>query len=349
MPDTARPSTLLWIDARQSAFAAAVAERAGLEVVGVAVAPGAPGSPGAAEAPWAPERLFPEASISTDLRAAIAELKPDLAVFLSGRGAEPTAGRRGAPPLMDASVRTLCETHGVRVMTLEPVPGSLDELRRLEGAAVDVVPLLARSPAYLDAVEAIDQLGAVRTAAATLLGGAAAGSLGARLFDAMHLLHGLLGVPESIDAAHAPVDARVGAPPPTASLALLEGDMTANLRFAGARAASVCLSNRGGQWFRGLTLLGERGRMRLDERGFEIISPEGESLDRSSAREAVDESVRPAVRAVASSIARLLDRHAPTPAPVPIREVLAMCEAATLSAQTGQAESPHTVLAMMGG
>jgi hypothetical protein len=343
MPDTSRPSTLLWIDANQAAFAHAVAERAGLRVVGVAVAPG-----GAGEGPGAAE-LFPDAAHSSDLRATIARLKPELAVLLTARSAEPTAGKRGPSPAMDGGVRALCDAHKVRLVSLEPTPGSLDDLRRAEWPGTEIVPLLARSRSYLDAVEAIEELGAVRTAAVTLLGGATAGSLGARLFDAMHLLHGLLGTPESIDAAHAPVDARVAPPGATAPLAEFVGDMTANLRFAGARAASVCLSSRGGQWFRGLTLLGEHGRMRLDERGFEIISPDGETRDASSARAPVDASVRPAVRAVAEAIARTLDRHAPPLAPVPVREVLAMCEAATLSAQTGQAESPQTVLAMMGG
>ena len=57
------------------------------------------------------------------------------------------------------------------------------------------------------------------------------------------------------------------------------------------------------------------------------------------------ESVDPgAVGAIADAIVRLLDARAQASAPVDLAGVLAIGEAALLSARTGQGESPSTIL-----
>ena len=59
----------------------------------------------------------------------------------------------------------------------------------------------------------------------------------------------LLGEPETIDAAYiAPGHGKGVHALPGESLRGLEGDLTANLRFADGRAAGLAVSNQGARW-----------------------------------------------------------------------------------------------------
>src|SRR5690606_18382430 len=96
---------------------------------------------------------------------------------------------------------------------------------------------------------------------------------------------------------------------------------------------------------------GDNGRIRFDERSFEHISEQGQTVDSSGGGRrrsaAPDDGIDdPAIEAVADGIKRMLDPHAPKSPPVDLGAVLAICEAAILSARTGQPESPATILRM---
>lgn len=341
-PDPARRTVAL-LRPEQSALARAVADAARLDLRAVHAAPG-PGSRSDAAADLDPAEPF------DDPRRALTE--PDAEgglVLLLARPAE----LDGVEP---EQLVTLAKQRSMRVVTLEPLPASVRAAIRMEDAGllewVRPMPLLRRAPIFVAAEDALENFGPIRTAALAGRCSAAHGSLAARLFDAMHLLHSLLGVPESVDASVvAPLPAADDAGPP--SLVRLRGDLTANIRTGGARAASLVLSDRAGRWFRGVTILGEAGCLRLDERGFEHVDPDGSLLDSTTEPPArpSDASVAAAAPfsaadSLAAALDRMLDPRLPTPPIAAAQEILAMCEAAVLSARTGQSESPRTVLDM---
>jgi hypothetical protein len=162
----------------------------------------------------------------------------------------------------------------------------------------------------------------------------------------MLVVHALLGVPETIDAAHVPADPL--APPGATPQALrsLQGDLGASLRFSGRRAATISISNDAGPWFRGLTILCERGSIRACEQGLQRFGPDGTLLDATPAGATEKD---PGLHALVTAITRALDHRIPAPPPADLPAVLAMCHAALLSARTSQAEPPATLLRMASG
>jgi len=162
----------------------------------------------------------------------------------------------------------------------------------------------------------------------------------------MMTVHAVLGVPESIDATiitpHQTAGLHRAAPE---SIGALAGDLTANLRFSSPRAASLTLSDRGGRWFRGVALVGDSGCVRIDDDSFERIDQDGNTVDSTTElREQASPSDDPAVRAVCRQIADAMNPRVPAPAQQDMREVLAMCQAAILSARTSEPEAPSTIL-----
>lgn len=341
--------TLLWLRPEQAQLARALAERVGLEIALYATPP-ASRSTGAADTLAG---AFPGAEPAGDLRHALTAPGLDLALFLTPEAPEPGAGP-DTSPADDPEILRYCRTSGVTIATIEPAPATVMDWRALEDAnlltPIRVLPLLAHTPVFADASEAISTFGPVRTVAVAARAVRRDGSLGARLFDAMHLVHALIGLPESIDATfiphrQAPTHQRPAHSPPE-SIRRLHGDLTANLRYApGAAAASITLSSRAGHWFRGATLLSDHGCIRLDETGFQRFDTEGAMVDSSEPRTIEGE---PDIDAIASALTRLLDPHKPAPPPLDLPPILAMCEAAILSAHTGQSEPPAAILRMAG-
>lgn len=319
-----------------------IATRASLNVVAAAIPPAMRSLPDAGLVGEA----FPAIELAADLRQAIASPDLDLALLLTPDASEPGAAP-DAGPLDDPDLIRTVRAAGLTLVSTEPEPGSTLGAKRLDDAGLvapfRIVPLLTRTPVFADASDALESFGAVRTIAFAARASAAAGSLGARLFDAMQAIHALFGVPDSIDAAYVPHDnptATTASPPP---IRRLHGDMTANLRFAPGQAASVTVSSRAGRWFRGLTLLSERGCIRIDESGFERFDPDGALVDSSEPRPLEDDL---AIDTIADAVARTIDPRRPDPPPLDLPPVLAMCEAAVLSAHTGQAEPPAAILQM---
>ena len=344
--DAAR-RTLLWLRPDQADLARALSERVALDITAVGTPPAARGTP----AGDALRSVFPSAQPIDDLRHTLTSGGFDLALFLSADPAEPGASPDSAP-CDDPEILRYCRGAGVIVATLEPSPASamtcvsLGEANLL--APIRIIPLMAHSPVLADASDAIATFGPIRTVAIAARAARPAGSLGARLFDAMHLVHSLLGLPESIDAAYVPhqgLTPQPGAHTPPESIRRLHGDLTANLRYPPGHAASLTLSSRGGRWFRGVTLLSDSGCLRLDETGFQRFDPQGELADASEPRQIEGP---PGVATIADALGRLLDPHKPDPRPIDLPPVLAMGEAAVLSAHTAQAEPPAAILRMAG-
>lgn len=318
-----------------------------------------------------------------DLRTALASTKAGLVLLAAPGGIG--SGRGGAS---EAEIEALfaCADRGVRVASLEPMPGSILHLPQDpsgidDGAGMGVaigpepseepiaggaasewatfVPLARLSKPVREAGEILAQLGTMSMVSVQALCGPGQGSLGARMYDAMEMIAWLLGTPDRVDAAYVPPTAngrgRSVHALPGDSLVGLEGDLSANLRFADGRAASVVASNRAGRWSRAITVVGEKGRLRFYDDGLDWISPEGAVLDssrdaarvRGSAQQ--EAAIAPAARVIGDQLARLLDAAGPVDAPTNIGAVLSMAGAALLSARTGESESPETLLRMARG
>lgn len=352
---TSPTPVLAWLEPSQQPLLEAVAARAKLRIVG-AGSPASSARAGAIRIEGAQE--------FTDLRSVLTSTEAAAVLLMTGAGAEPIAATGEQSPLRDAELLRLCQSRSMAVLPLEPLPSSAADLAALAPAAnsehwgwTPMLPLLARSRVFFDAAEALQAFGPPRTLSISFWSGPGQGSLASRLFDASLLAHTLLGVPESIDAS---VVTRVSVSgvrmAPGETLRDLRGDLTANLRYAGAKAASFSLSDRGGRWFRGVSIVGDAGRLRFDEKCFEHITVEGTTADSSAPprRRSGSAAVPPeladvgAAEAIAEAISRALDPHALKAPPLDLAAVLATCDAAILSARTGQPESPATILRMAG-
>ena len=163
------------------------------------------------------------------------------------------------------------------------------------------------------------------------------GSLFARLFDAIDLLEVLCGDVEMMDAALA---GPLSAPPD--SLSGLHGHLTLNMRYSGNCCSCVALSNCAGSWFRGVTVLGEAGCLRIDDQGFEWVAPDGEIIDSDRQKKRATPGELIAVHTI-----RLLENLQTTEPPPVHAKLLAVCEATRLSCRTGQGEAPRKMLEML--
>jgi hypothetical protein len=170
-----------------------------------------------------------------------------------------------------------------------------------------------------------------------LRSGPGQGTLFARLFDAMDLVFTLCGVVETMDAALA-----TPLPGVPDTLAGLHGHLTLNMRFPGNRCACVAVSDRAGAWFRGVTVLGDGGCLRINDSGFDWIAPDADVLESHH-----DDRILSVGELVGEQISRLLKRLDVNEAPPDNARLLALCEAARLSCRTGQGEAPRKMFEMM--
>jgi hypothetical protein len=243
------------------------------------------------------------------------------------------------PGAIGSDERRLLREAGVPVISSVPMPGSVAEIADdpREAEVGRFVPLMRRSPGYRAAREVFDQFG--RPQCASIVAGSAGGegTLFARLFDAMDLAESLCGPIKELGAAlWRPV---AGVPETLAGLA---GHLTANVRFADNRCAAVAVSDHAGRWLRQVTVLSEGGRLSIDDAGFEWVSPEGQVSDSHREKGRLGHGDLVAIHA-----RRLLEgADAADPRPDGAR-LLAVCEAARLSARTGADEAPRKVLEMM--
>lgn len=339
---------MVWCEEERAEFLRAVARAADLSVVGAGCETKGR-SAGVAS-------VFGCGSVD-DLRSALTEGDCDLVLIASA------GGFGGASSPGDAGAVLTARQRGIRVVSLEPLPASALELSGPwssagsgSGAggirAVDAarfVPLARTSRSFREASEVLEMFGRARTLLVEALCRPEEGSLGARLFGAVEVLVWLMGEPESVDAAYAAPKSGLLVPLPGESLRDAHGDVTANFRFGDGRAAALVASDQSGRWSRGATLLGEGGRLRIFDDGFEWVSTAGERVDsaRQTKRRGETQEMPRSVEAVSEAISRLLDPATPDEGPLDHASVLAVCQAALLSTRTGSAESPSTIRRMM--
>lgn len=358
VPTPASHRVIAWLRPDQVALARAVAEAAGLSFA-------AAGSPARGQATSIAGELGCPAI--DDLRLAIAtarlpapdaDASPDRASMVWMLDPGEFAASPGDD---DTSALLAARERGVRVASLEPIPASALALGGpgLAGEeppparatdSIRLVPLARFAAAYRNAADIVQSLVPPRLLVHEAWATPVEGSLGARLFAAMDLVVALMGEPETIDAAYVGPKAGALHTLPGESLRDLHGDLTVNMRFADARAACLALSNQGGRFSRGTTIIGNAGRLRVFEDGFEWTDPAGQKLDESRPASRRRGSPPPdhAAATLADALSRLLEPGQPDAAPVNVESALVLSQTALLSARTGQAESPSSVRRMAG-
>jgi predicted dehydrogenase len=293
-----------------------------------------------------------ETAAVDDLRTMLAS--PDAELILVGAPGPVGASVSAA----DAEALLAAHARGVRIATLEPIPSSaLDLASWLAGGAVvrpldtlRFIPLAQHAAPFRLAEDVLRNFGHIRTVVVEAWSLPHEGTLGARLFGALAVVQSLLGEPETVDAAYAAPSQGSGIHPlPGETLRNLAGDITACMRFADGRLASVTVSDQGGRWNRTATLVGPAGRLRIFDDGFEWIGPGGDKLDELRPKRARG-SAQPAhaVEAIAHALSRMLDPGNLDATPLDHATIMAMAQATLLSARTGEPESPSTIKHMVG-
>lgn len=328
--------TLCWLREAQIPLVQAVAAQIGLHIV-------AAGTEERGRAAAIASELGPDVRAEHDLRAAVSTT--DAALILL---ADP--GDFGELPA-DAAAIASARARGTAVCSLEPIPPSMAAIgasewtQSLEGSPLHFHMINAASPQsntpIVEALHAMESFGQATALALGVTAGPDAGSLGARIFAAMDLLFLFAGQPELISASIA--QPRGLRSPRLDRLAQTHGMLTASVRFADHRAATILASNQSNPWHHGLTILGASGRMRIWDEGFVWTDPRGQVVDEHRVEAAT--VTNPAAASLAERIRRAL--HTPTPC-AHHATVLAMAETALLSARTGNAESPATLLRLAG-
>jgi hypothetical protein len=356
-----RPSLIARLEPAQTEFLRAIALEADLAIAGA-------GCPTRGQSDAAARSLG--CAPINDLRQAISESKVDLLLMLAAADIDLLAVERDhRKPI--AKIATIEPIPDSAFAPVAPPAGDASAARTL--SPVHFLPLTRFSPAFRSAADLLPTFGPLRTLSHESYCLPAEGSLGARVFAAMDLVHRLLGEPDRIDAAYSPpASASPAAVTVGETLRGLRGTITANLRFSGNRSATFTLSDQGSRWNHTTTLLGDGGRFRLIDDGFEWLGLTGTPLDDMSHKRRkkkidrtppADDAVPPAglhasvgdagafspagVAAVAEAIARLLDNKLFPEPPADVTAALALGQTALLSCRTGQPESPRTIRRML--
>ncbi|MBI1367952.1 MAG: hypothetical protein GC162_04785 [Planctomycetes bacterium] len=229
---------------------------------------------------------------------------------------------------------------GTMILALEPIASAIDALPHDESQAGHVVslPWFRAAAAWQHAADPQQVLGAIRSVRISALASAHAGSLYARLYDAMEMLMSLLPAPDTVDAALTGPLKQIPEDPRN-----LTGHLTAHLRIGAAASAIIHASDNAAVWRRNMVVLGDEGQLVIDDEGYRLYSAAGELLDEHPAPAAAPDPAELIVR----QFRRMLD-GAPLPRPVEPRQVIAACQAALLSCRTGQMESVSTLLRISG-
>ena len=227
------------------------------------------------------------------------------------------------------------------LLTLAPRPASVEESAEL----LDSTHLPTPVPTFRDLSAGrrlIDAATAFETPSAAAIecsGPERETAITGRLFDAFDLLSIWFGTPTHVDATAV---RPVGTPSskPTRILAIA--------RFPDGRAASVTAGTEVGRHARMVTLFGASGRLQCIDGRLDWAGPDGTLIDQESrgSTEPADfttelvESIRTQIRIRSGA-----EPGRSTDATI---DLLATCEAATLSARTGEPESVDAVRRMIG-
>lgn len=309
---------LIWADAEQQTFVRDVQSVGGLDPVGV-------GSDSSVAASGLSSSLGIERI--GDLRQGMQQVEADL-VWIA------------APVVLDDDTIRLIGKLERKVLASIPQPALLQEQSAAikEQSLVRTGPLMRHGPGLRAAAEALAEMGPVEAVHVCFRSRARESALFARLFDAMDVVESLCGEADMIDANLA---GSTGTVPESA--AALHGHVTAHIRFADQRSASVFVSDCSGEWFRGVTIMAAGGCLRITDEQMAWISRETGEMDAS---EAVDLAPAPATL-IADAVRRWHEGRDHADPPLGLARLLAMCEATRLSCRTGEGEAPRTMLKML--
>jgi len=237
----------------------------------------------------------------------------------------------GSP--LDDPIREVIRRTGMRTITSEPRPQSINDVAR-DPALADLftfVPQMAFSDGFMAARALLEELGVVRCVNVSFTAPPAAGSLHARLYDALHVITTLCGDAMAVHAA-------------TGNSAT-EGDalphqwLSANVMFPGGQAAVLTVRCGTGPWARRLIAIGDHGMLDIDDTTCRWLERSDEP-DHRGPSVTVGELV-------ARQLRRMRQHHERLDPPVNASNLLALCEAAWLSCRTGQVEAPGRMIEAM--
>lgn len=356
--------TIAWLEAGQIPLLRQIAEATGLAIV-------AAGGPEATAGQSVAQSL--SAKPIGDLRSAIATATSGL-IFI---GAPGTFASAGTTSRSDAEELDAARDRGVKIISLEPLPASLVQLSEighaggaasatagLPGAWCEHGPILRLAQRMQELPELLAHIGPVRSAHLCVMGTRATGSLGARLVDAVDLAHTLVGVPSSVFASFTGASTSVsgigGASPlhilPGQTLRDLHGDIAMTFRTPTGQGVSILVSDQAARFGVQLTVIGAAGRLSIIDDHLHWLTPDGQVAE--SASEGGDwvpwgkvDHADPSafyVRLLSRQLDQYLSSGAGLSARIDYPRVLATAQAALLSARTGEAESPATMLRLAG-
>lgn len=197
------------------------------------------------------------------------------------------------------------------------------------------VPAFLASPGFLSAAEPYDVLGADRVVQIASLGGRGEGSLFARLYDLWHTVLELVAMPVSIDASL--IDPSGQVPDDLRDIA---GRVAGHARVAEGGAVAFLAADTASAAGRSMHVLGDGGRLRVDDASYELRDGEGQLLDEQPVAGVAD-----FVELIAQQWGRLLDGRTAVPGQGEHHAAaLACCLATLLSARTAEPENPRKLL-----
>ncbi len=315
------PEFVIWADAARVPLVRTV-----LDLMGAAVQPLGVGSPRPQTAAAMELARDLDCVFEDDLRKLLVE-KPSAYLLLA------SAAGLGAEELR------LAQEHDTIVLAVEPISASLDAPL---GPGVRRLPDFRQGVGWRSAAEPTDVLGALRAASYWSLG-AGEVSLFARLAEAWTLLLSFVphpGVPSTITAA-----LTGSAASGIESLRGVGGSLSLQTILGDHCAATMLVSDRAGSAERRLTLVGEGGRLRVDDLSYTLYDASGRIVDQCSPQGVADfaDLVAQDWRRLIDQGNRLEERGEPQES-----AVLACCLTTLLAARTRQPESPAAVLRMRG-
>ncbi len=240
---------------------------------------------------------------------------------------------------IESPLRALMECRPRRYLLSEPPAGAVADLlaETTPVPQASLTPLMRLSPGYLMAQDALNEFGEITSVHLAFRCGAGEGGLAGRLFDAMDLVDCLCGQPEAIFATlRSPLP---GVPEP---LDQLHGHLGASLRLADQRCITLSLSNLAGTWFRGVTIIGEGGTLRISDGSMQWLGPDGRQIDATEAKKPISPGAL-----VGHQIRRICEHRDVLDAPSNDAQLLVLCETARLSCLTGQVECPNSLRNML--
>ncbi len=263
---------------------------------------------------------------TTDLRAALAEGDFDIAWI--------TARDVIDRPLREA-IRACPRPVATSTLPIDPVMDLLSESDH--GMPARFVPRMRQSRGCVSAMQLLEDFGRIECVHISMTAGQQQTSPWALLYDAMDVVHALLGIPDEVFAAHAgerslQPDVITG----------ITGHFSVALRFPGQAAASIVCSDGGGTWDRRILVLGSGGRLMIDDDRVSWTLPDGATADAGSTESA--EETYGVGELAAHHLKRVLEAVEEAEAPETIGHVLAMCESARISCLTGQSEVPAQII-----